>query len=481
MVEPEMQSVNEELQVGDAETGAKHDGLTRPNPNLHNLLDGTQIATLFLDSQQNITYFTPSMATLFHLHDADHGRRITDIVTRTHYAGLHRDISEAMLTHAIIEREVQIEAEDMFFLMCIRPYRSTEDVANGVVITFIDITDRKRHEASRAQLAAIVDSSQDAVIGHTLDGTITSWNAGAEAIFGYAPAEAIGKPFAILIPEAHGNAARQIVDRLRQGERVEHFEVDRVRKDGQTIDVSLSVSAIKDAEGKLVAASTIAREFTQRKLAEDHKSIVMGELNHRIQNTLTVVSSLIRQTVRNSDSLEAFEREIEGRILALSRVQSLLNHEHHDRAALRDIVTAELHPYELQKQQRVVIDAGADIVLTAAASQAVAMALHELATNAAKYGALSVPDGKVVVKWRVESIAREPHLLIDWAESGGPLVHQPARRGFGSQLIERIVRFSLNANVQRDFQPQGVRCSIQFPLNGVGCAAGVNTDDSSTP
>lgn len=467
----EMYSVNEELRAANAEMSSKNDLLTRLNDDLKNLLDETQIATIFLDDELNITYFTPAMTDLFNLRHGDHGRPITDLATRLRYADLQRDAAEVMCKLGTIEREVRTDTEAVF-LMRIHPYRSMHGVIDGVVITFIDITDRKRHEAAQAQIAAIVDCSQDAIIGHTLDGTITSWNAGAQAIFGYTAAEAIGKPFAILIPEDQGEQAQQVLDRLQQGERVEHFEVDRIRKDGRIIDVSLSVSPVKDPEGKLIAASTIAREFTQRKLVEDHKSMLMRELDHRIQNTLAVVSSLVRQTVRNSDSLEAFARDIEGRLGAFSRVQALSNHERQGRAALRDIVLGELHPYELREQHRIVVGAGTDIVLTPTATQALALALHELATNAAKYGALSVPAGRVEVTWRVEDPAREPRVLIDWTESDGPPVRPPARRGFGTQLIEDMVSFALNAKVRRDFRPEGVRCNIEFPLAAAGDAQG---------
>ncbi len=326
------------------------------NSDLKNLLESTQIATIFLDSELHIKNFTPAMTDLFHLRDSDRGRPITEIVTRMNYADLRRDVAKVLRTLTVIEHEVRIAEDETVFVMRIRPYRSVDNVIDGVVITFIDITERKRHEEAQARLAAIVESSQDAIIGHAFDGAITSWNAGAEAIFGYTAKEAIGKPFSTLIPENQKDEVPQLLDKLKRGERVDHFEIDRIRKDGKKIDVSLAISPIKDARGKMIAAATIARQFTERKAAEDHKSFLMAELDHRVKNTLMVITSLIAQTAKSSDSPEKFSEIIEGRIQALSRVHNLLNQNDWDRAALRDVIAGELAPYRNGTEENVVID-----------------------------------------------------------------------------------------------------------------------------
>lgn len=460
----EMQSVNEELQTINAEMSSKNEMLTRLNSDLKNLLDSTQIATLFLDNKLRVTYFTPAMTELFHLRDSDRGRPITDLVTRIHYNDLRRDVAKVLRTLTVIEHEVSIVEDETIFLMRMRPYRTVDDVIDGVVITFLDITARKRHEQTSARLAAIVESSQDAIISHSFDGTITSWNAGAEAIFGYTAAEAIGQPFSVLIPADHSDDVPQILDKLRHGERVEHFEIDRVRKDGKQIDVSLTFSPVRDAGGKIVAASTIAREFTERKLAEDHRKVLVAELDHRIKNMLAVIGSLVAQTVRGADSPERFAQIIGGRIQALSRVHDLLNMHRQSHAELHDLVAGELAVYSSGKEGRIRIAGEERVCLTAKATQTLSMAVHELCTNAAKYGALSMATGQVEVKWSVTNSAPTPTLSIEWIETGGPHVSTPTRRGFGSELIERVVNYELQAKVQREFRPQGVRCVIDVPL-----------------
>lgn len=460
----EMQSINEELQTINAEMSSKNELLTRLNSDLRNLLDSTQIATVFLDSKLHIKYFTPPMTDLFHLRDSDRDRPITDLAARMQYTNLRRDVAKVLRELTVIEQEVRIEGNDMVFLMRIRPYRTIDNVIDGVVITFVDITATKRHQQISAQLAAIVESSQDAIIGLAFDGSITSWNAGAEAIFGYPSAEAIGQPFAVLVPQDQADEVPAMLDKLRGGERIEHFEIERVRKDGTRIDVSLTISPVRDANGKVIAASTIARDFTERKLAEDHREVLMAELDHRVKNILMVVSSLVSQTLKGAGSSSDFAQDIQGRLQALSRVHDLLNQHGQTHAELHQIVEGELSFYRNERKNRIAIEGAQPVLLTGNATQTVAMAVHELATNAAKYGALSTEKGQVRVSWSVANSADPARLRLKWMETGGPSVKPPEHQGFGSQLIENIVRYELQADVQREFRAGGVRCTIEFPL-----------------
>jgi two-component system CheB/CheR fusion protein len=475
----EMQSINEELQTINAEMSSKNELLTRLNSDLRNLLDSTQIATVFLDNKLHIKYFTPRMTDLFHLRDNDRDRPITDLVARMQYTNFRRDVDKVLRALTVVEQEVRIDDNDTVFLMRIRPYRTVDNVIDGVVITFVDITASKQHQQTSARLAAIVQSSQDAIIGHSFDGTITSWNVGAQTIFGYSPAEAIGQPFAILVPQDHADEVPEILGKLRRGERIEHFEIDRVRKDGSRIDVSLNISPVRDASGAVIAASTIARDFTERKQAEDHRNLLMAELDHRVKNILMVVTSLVSQTLRGAGSAQDFAEEIQGRVQALGRVHNLLNVHGQAYADLRHVVESELGLYRGGGDNRLVIDGKEKVCLTGRATQSLAMALHELATNAAKYGALSNDVGQVTVDWQVADSAEHPRLLLKWAEAGGPTVKPPTRRGFGSQLIENILTHELEARVQREFKEDGIRCTIELPLTGrIGYVAGADAASS---
>jgi len=477
----EMQSVNEELQTINAEMIGKNEMLTRLNSDLKNLLDSTQIATLFLDDQLHIKNFTPAMTDLFHLRDSDRGRPITEIVARMHYADLERDVVRVLRTLSVIEHEVQLAQDDTVFLMRIRPYRTVDNVIDGVVITFFDISDRKRHEQARTRLAAIVEYSQDAIVGKNLKGIITSWNAGAQRIFGYSAAEIVGKAAEVLYPPQRSDEELAILERARQGEPIEHFEIEQLRKDGQKINVSLSISPVRNDAGEITAISMIARDVTERRQVENHRNLLLSELDHRVKNTLMIISSLVAQTVKNTQSPQEFAEVIEGRIQALSRVHSLLNLHQQNHAELREIVVGELAAWSGNGAKDRITILGTDRVwLTAKATQTLAMAFHELCTNAAKYGALSTPEGRIEVRWSIVNTRQEPRLSLSWVETGGPPVRQPVRQGFGSQLIGRIVNYELEADVERKFEAEGVRCTIEFPLTDktgyVARAAGVGGD-----
>ncbi|WP_232831220.1 sensor histidine kinase [Peristeroidobacter agariperforans] len=220
----------------------------------------------------------------------------------------------------------------------------------------------------------------------------------------------------MLIPPDQGNDVPQILNRVKRGERVEHFEIDRIRKDGKQIDVSLTHSPIKDASGKIVAASTIAREFTERKLIEDHRKLLVAELDHRIKNTLLVISSLIAQTVKSAASPADFARIVQGRIRSLSRVHDLLNLHQQSHAELHDVVSGQLAAYRPGKEDRIRILGTQRICLTAKAAQTLSMAMHELCTNAAKYGALSTSAGQVDVSWQVTNSTPDARLSLEWIE-----------------------------------------------------------------
>jgi PAS domain S-box-containing protein len=291
-----------------------------------------------------------------------------------------------------------------------------------------------------------------------------SWNAGATTIFGFPAEEAVGKPLAILLSGRQVDEVPRILDALKRGERVEHFEIEGTRKDGAPIDVSLTISPVKNARGAVIAASTIAREFTERKLAEDHKSLLIAELDHRVKNTLSIVTSLVAQTLKSTDSPAAFAESIQGRIMALTRVHQLMTQSNWDQADLRDVVLGELMPYAAENGENIVVSGEEDVVLMQKATLTLAMALHELATNAAKYGALSKRAGRVEVTWSVASGKEAPVLSLAWDETGGPRVEKSGRRGFGTQLIERVMTYELQASVEREFRPEGVRCVIEFPL-----------------
>jgi len=323
----------------------------------------------------------------------------------------------------------------------------------------VDITERKLADEVKRWLAAIIESSDDAIISKNLNGIITSWNRGAERLFGYRAEEVVGQPVTVLIPEDRQDEEPRILERLRRGERVDHFETIRRRKDGSLVEISLTISPVRDAQDMIVGASKIARDITERRRAERLQQTLVHELNHRVKNILATVQAIARQTFR-SGPLDSRAREtFEARLHALSRAHDLLTRENWDGAEMAAVVAQVLAPYQ---RQRFEIE-GPQLRLPPRVALALTLALHELATNAAKYGALSVPSGRVAITWAVRP-GDPPHLALRWQEHGGPLVSPPAQTGFGSRLIERSLALELAGEVHVTYEPSGVVCDVSAPV-----------------
>jgi PAS domain S-box-containing protein len=306
-----------------------------------------------------------------------------------------------------------------------------------------------------SSLASIVESSDDAIVSKNLDGVITTWNRGAERIFGYTAEEAVGRPITIVIPENRQSEEREILTRIRRGERIDHFETIRQRKHGSLITVSLTVSPVKNAEGKIVGASKVARDITEQKLSQEKIATLAREAEHRSKNLLSSVQAVVNSS--NSDTPEGLKEVIRGRIQALANVHSLFVETRWIGAEISAIATQELAPYCEENQGRLSID-GPPTLLEPTAAQAIAVTLHELATNAAKYGSLSDAKGHIDLKWQHKT---DGLLILRWTETGGPPVQKPTHQGFGTRVIERMMG-QLRGKVQFDWRQEGLICEISF-------------------
>jgi PAS domain S-box-containing protein len=326
--------------------------------------------------------------------------------------------------------------------------------ANRDITKRIEIEAALRESEQRVRwLASIVESSDDAIVSKNLDGIITSWNSGAERVFGYAASEAIGQPITLVIPENRRSEEREILTRIRRGERIDHFETVRQGKHGSLIVVSLTVSPVKDANGKIVGASKIARDITAQKRNQELITTLAREAEHRSKNLLA--TALATVNLSHSSSPEGLKQTIVGRIQALANVCSLFVATRWIGAELSAVATQELAPYSEAGGKRVFID-GPQILLEPDAAQAIAVTLHELATNAAKYGALSTPNGQVSLEW---SHAADGQLRLSWTESGGLAVQKPTRNGVGSRIIEGMIT-QLKGKVRFDWRNNGLVCEI---------------------
>lgn len=315
---------------------------------------------------------------------------------------------------------------------------------------------RERTDEIAQYLAAIIQSSDDAIVSKDLHGTIMTWNKGAEQIFGYTFAEAVGKPITLIIPPERQDEEPRILERIRRGDRVDHYETVRQCKDGRLIDISLTVSPVRNARGEVIAASKIARDITDRKRREAQLITLAREAEHRAKNILAVVQATVQ--LSHADSVQEFKQAVEGRIQAVANVVSLFSESRWKGADLRQLITRELSPFYQEGSTRCRVN-GPALMLDPKVAQAVAMTVHELATNAVKYGALSAPAGRVHVEWS----QIEHNVVVGWIEIGGPEVQPPKKHGFGTQLMEAMVGGQLGGRITYDWRAEGLRCEIVVP------------------
>jgi PAS domain S-box-containing protein len=333
------------------------------------------------------------------------------------------------------------------------PFHDRSGVLVGAVNVLIDMSEHQRAERLGRRLAAIVESSDDAIISKDLSGTITTWNKGAERLFGYLAEEVIGKSITILIPPDRVNEEGGILERIRRGEPVDHFETKRRRKDGTIVDISLTVSPVTDESGRIIGASKIARDITEQKRREQQIALLAREADHRTNNLLAVAQATVHLT--HADTAAGLKTAIEGRLRALANAHGMLAQSRWAGADLHQLVAMELSPYFRNGDPRAQID-GPSLLLKPELAQAMAMALHELATNAVKYGALSTSTGRVRVDW---SLQHGIQLRLVWTESGGPAVTPPTKEGFGTRAITRMLG-QLDGAVKFDWAREGLTCEI---------------------
>jgi PAS domain S-box-containing protein len=311
-----------------------------------------------------------------------------------------------------------------------------------------------------AWLAAIVEHSDDAIISKDLNGIITSWNIGAEQIFGYKAAEIVGHSILKLIPPDRQSEEGYIIEKIRKGERIKHYDTVRRRKDGTLVDVSLAVSPIL-VDGQIVGASKIARDITARKQAQLAQTLLLRELNHRTKNLLAVADSIVRQTSRSSPPEEMVDR-ISRRLHALSVSQDLMIDSDWRGADITNIIQWQLASIIDDHATRIKLS-GPLCTLTPRTAQALGLAIFELATNALKFGSLSAKAGTVQIVWSIGDNDGKREFYMSWQEVGGPSVIPPEHSGFGSTIIERMIARSLLGSAKVTYAPAGLIWELVAP------------------
>jgi PAS domain S-box-containing protein len=324
----------------------------------------------------------------------------------------------------------------------------------------MDVTGRRKSDIDSARLAAIVESSDDAIISMTLEGEITSWNGGATRIFGYEAKEMLGRPIGMMVPPELQGEEKRVLNRLTQGEHIHHYETVRLAKGGRRVDISLSVSLLRNAAGETIGASKVSRDITQRKKAENLQRMLIEELNHRVKNTLATVQAVATQSLLRAKSPDHFVSGFSGRIQVLAKAHTLLTQAKWQGADVMELLSDQvlLHPDDALR----ISLSGPSLTLDSETALHLVLIIHELGTNARKHGALSTPEGCVRVTWRIETNGCRG-LVIEWKESGGPPVGAPQKQGFGTTLIERTLRVC-DGEGCFDYDVSGLSCRIKLPL-----------------
>jgi two-component system, chemotaxis family, CheB/CheR fusion protein len=327
----EIQSSNEELSTVNDELHHRNEELHRVNNDIVNLLSSVQMAIVMLGPDLRVRRFTPMAEKLLNLIPSDVGRPLTDIkLNLDDLPDLEPLLADVLDTISVKECEVRGK-QGRWYSLRLRPYRTTENKIDGVVVMLVDVDAVKRAEIASAHLAAIVASSDDAIISKDLDSVMTSWNKGAEALFGYTAEEAIGKSVTILIPSDRIDEEASILERIRRGETIKHYETVRRCKDGRLLDISLTVSPIRDAAGRIIGAAKIAREITeQREMANQlrqyaanlseadrRKNEFLAMLAHELRNPLAPIRNALQiLRLKNGDghavysASEMMERQV---------------------------------------------------------------------------------------------------------------------------------------------------------------------------
>ena len=360
-----------------------------------------------------------------------------------------------------------------FILVCLLLVGTVTALNSAIDLLLVEVGQRQKTHLALGQLRAVSETSEDAIVMKDLNGVITSWNKGAERVFGYAADEVIGKPVSLLIPADRYDEEPSILVRIRKGQRVEPYETVRRRKDGSLIDISLTVSPLADATGTVVGASKIARDITDKKRAEARQQLLLREMAHRVKNTFMLVNGIVALSARYAEP-QNLARDIQARLAALARAHDLtrvtpLPHESElaNSMSFRALVGAIFTPYldssPSGHSDRLTFR-GPDVLVQHPAITSVALVLYELATNAVKCGSLSVPTGSVQISLAVVKEKFE----VEWKELGGPkLTEKPNHEGFGTNLVRRIIADQFGGEVFYDWNYEGLIVRLTVPSNRV--------------
>lgn len=428
---------------------------------LRALTDALPVLISYIDGQERYQFNNHAYESWFGVdRDEIRGKHISDVIGAEAYASLKPYVDRALSGEAFtVEQVVTYRGGDRKHVRVYYvPRRSEAGAVEGYYALVQDIGAEKAAEEalrlSQQRLSAVLESVSDGFYALDPDWRITLFNRASEAYFGMAREAVLGRDLWSLFPSAVGTDFERRYREIAAGGEPQTFEAPSAACAGRFVEIR----AARKVDGGLAVSFS---DVTERHKAEAHREILLNELNHRVRNTLALIQGLSAQSFRDGMTIGEAKQAFEGRLAALAAAHTVLTTENWTSASLRTIVEGVVRSFGDAGRFHI---AGPDIRLPPKTSVSFALALHELGTNAVKYGALSVPPGRVGVEWSLARGEAGDRLLFEWRETGGPAVAPPRQRGFGSRMLERGLANELQGDVALQFGPAGLTCTIDAPL-----------------
>ena len=470
----ELQSANEELSTINEELKSKLDELAQVNADVVNFLNSTRIATIFIDLERRVRSFTPKARELFRFVSRDRGRALADVHTHVSDEMLESTISTVLKNHEEVTQ--RLEADGRSYVLRALPYLNADEEMDGVVLVFDDVTEltelkevastaEREANLSRREIELLYENAPLGIALVDRERRYRRINSYLADYNGLPAADHIGRTIGDVLPEIGPRIDEVIGQVFETGEPVTRWELKAPNPTDPELDevFELDIYPIATPGSEQVerAGIIVYRVTEQRRMTNDLHHL-MAELQHRVKNSLASVVAIVSQTERSSADRKTLAATLPKRIGALAETHNLLTHTDWRSVALTDVLDQELSPYRDGAHRRIETE-GEPLRLNSRAAIAMTLVLHELATNAAKYGALSGDEGEVHVSWS----AQDDRFRLVWRESGMGNVSEPKTFGFGLRFITRAVGHDLGGEAQLSWGEGGLACTIDAPADRV--------------
>jgi two-component system CheB/CheR fusion protein len=466
----ELQSANEELATVNEELKNKVDQLARANSDLQNFIESTQVPTIFLDRKMRIRSFTPATRVLFRFQEQDRGRPFSDVVSRADHRQLDSLGRQVLETGKPVEQELEIEGGRECYVLRVLPYRDLNDAIDGVILVFADVTmvreaqaDLARNEGLARQRSQEIETLyKTAPVGMAMvdrNLRFLRLNQRFADLTAHGLEALAGRALTDVIPALAERMAAPIAEVFERGRETVNLDAT-VRINGNGARDFLIDFYPFEEDRRVTAVGVVVKDVTEIRRLEKELRRLMDELQHRVKNTLATVAAIVNQTVGSKADRSTLIDTLKRRIGALAATHNLLTQQDWRDASLQDILAAELTPYD--PQNRIKLD-GPEVRLPPKHALSLTLTLHELATNAAKYGALAHPSGTLEIQWVVSVDATGRQLTLRWMESGVTTIPSgDIKESFGSRLIKSAVVHDLQGTCDYRLADGGLNCTLSM-------------------